>query len=459
MKRRFGGHRAFAVLAVAALAATACGGSDEGDSGDGGSNDTSAATTAASGATGDTAGGEAAGDISGTITVLTNRTDIVDTVFAEYAATFNETYPDVTVEFEAITDYEGETRIRMNTEDYGDVLLIPRSVSPDQYADFFEPLGATDQLAEKYRFVTEAAFDGQTYGLAVTGNATGFVYNKKVWADAGVTDLPTTPEEFLADLQAIADNTEAIPYYTNYKDGWPLTQWESMRGVVSADPDYSLNMAATDAPWTEGQDHYVIDKLIYDIVAGGLSEDDPTTTDWESSKGLLGTGEVATMALGSWAIVQMQDAADDPADIGYMPFPAQVDGTFHSVVSGDYKIAINKNSDNKAAARAWIDFFVDESNFAFDQGGIPPLLTGANPPQLQDLVDAGAVFLEQTPATGDRAGLLEAIDKEAEINLFDGKYRQRIVDAAKGNSGESIDDIFADLNSRWAEARAEVTAG
>ena len=205
--------------------------------------------------------------------------------------------------------------------------------------------------------------------------------------------------------------------------------------------------------------YFVMDKLLYDIVAGGYSEDDPTTTDWETSKGLIGSGEVATMNLGSWSIVQMQEAATDPADIGYMPFPTQVDGKFYTAVSGDYKIAINKNSSNKEAARAWLDWFTNESNFAFDQGGIPPLLTGANPPQLQDFIDADVVFIEQNPAPADKAGLLENIDKEAEINLFDGKYRQRIIDAAKGNSGESLDDIFADLNSRWTAARAKVAQG
>jgi raffinose/stachyose/melibiose transport system substrate-binding protein len=396
---------------------------------------------------------------SGSITVLTNRTDLVDTVFQDYAKTFGAKYPNISVKFEAITDYEGEVRIRMNTTDYGDVLLIPRSVSPDQFGDFFEPLGATADLSKTYRFTTEAAFGDQTYGLAVTGNATGFVYNKKVWAAAGITALPTTPDEFLADLKAIKDTTEAVPYYTNYKDGWPLTQWESMRGLISADADYANKMSESDAPWTAGDDHFVMDKLLYDIVASGYSEDDPTTTDWETSKGLIGSGEVATMNLGSWSIVQMQEAATDPADIGYMPFPTQVDGKFYTAVSGDYKIAINKNSSNKEAARAWLDWFTNESNFAFDQGGIPPLLTGANPPQLQDFIDADVVFIEQNPAPADKAGLLENIDKEAEINLFDGKYRQRIIDAAKGNSGESLDDIFADLNSRWAAARAKVAQG
>ena len=65
--------------------------------------------------------------MSGTITVLTHRTDLVqDGTMKKYAAEFNKTYPKVKVEFEALTDYEGEVKIRMNTENYGDVLHDPR---------------------------------------------------------------------------------------------------------------------------------------------------------------------------------------------------------------------------------------------------------------------------------------------------------------------------------------------
>ena len=59
----------------------------------------------------------------GHIVVLTQRTDIVGTVFQEYKQRFEAAYPGVTVEFEAITAYEDELAIRMNSDEYGDVLF------------------------------------------------------------------------------------------------------------------------------------------------------------------------------------------------------------------------------------------------------------------------------------------------------------------------------------------------
>src|SRR5690348_16584919 len=99
--------------------------------------------------------------LSGTITVLNHRTDLdKDGTLAKYSAAFKAKYPDVTVNWETITDYAGEVATRLNTTDYGDVLNIPPAVSADKFADFFTPLGSVDDLGKKYNFINEGAYDG-----------------------------------------------------------------------------------------------------------------------------------------------------------------------------------------------------------------------------------------------------------------------------------------------------------
>ena len=183
---------------------------------------------------------------SGEITVLTWRTDLVeDGTFDTYVEEFKAKYPDVTdVKVEGLTDYEGEVKTRMNTDNYGDVLAIPGSVTPDQLGDFFEPLGTQEEIGADYRWINDKSFEGQSYGIPVVGNVQGFVYNKRVWEEAGITEFPDTPEAFLEALQAIKDNgVEIAPLYTNYKDGWPLSQWDGWLGAVTADPDWKNKLS------------------------------------------------------------------------------------------------------------------------------------------------------------------------------------------------------------------------
>ncbi|AEE46889.1 ABC transporter substrate-binding protein [Cellulomonas fimi] len=403
------------------------------------------------------------GTPSGELTVLTWRTDLVeDGTFDEYVEQFKAKYPEVTdVTVEGVTDYEGTVKTRMNTEDYGDVLAIPGSVTPDQLPDFFEPLGDQAEMEKEYRWLNDKSFEGKSYGIPVVGNVQGVVYNKRVWEEAGITEFPTTPQEFLDDLQAVKDKGIAVaPLYTNYKDAWALSQWEGWRGAVTANPDYVNEMTQTDTPWTEESDSGVIDGTIYDVVAQGLTEADPTTTDWEGSKRLLGVGDISAMVLGSWSIPQMQAAAEaagaDPADIAYMPTPSQVDGKFHTVAGGDYNLGINVHSKNKATARAWIDWFNHESGFSEAQVGLSPLIDGPVPAALEGFM-AEVELITMNPAPEGKESLFADIDTASGIVTTDPKYRQQIIDDARSGA-RTKEQIFDDLNSRWAEGRADAGA-
>ncbi|MFJ5101897.1 ABC transporter substrate-binding protein [Streptomyces sp. NPDC088554] len=409
-----------------------------------------------SGASSEGADAKAADDpakVAGSITVLTHRTDWVqDGTMKKYAEEFRKVYPKVTVKFDGITDYEGEVKIRMNTKNYGDVLMIPGAVKRNDYPKFFASLGSRGERAEKYRFTDFTTVGGKVYGQTPLGGTAGFLYNKKVWAQAGITDWATTPAEFIEDLKAIRSKTKAVPYYTNFKDMWPLTAWTNALGSVSCDTQANNRLASGD-PWAKGSELRTIDTLLYDMVHEKLVEKDPSTTNWEGSKPQFAKGEIATMWLGSWAISQFRAAAEkvgtDPADIGFMPFPAQVDGRFCAVAAPDYAQAVNVNSPHKEAARAWIDWFTDTSGYAADNLSLSPLKGAPLPDVLKPYTDQGVTFIELNQ---DNAVQVNEIDNAAEVGLAKPDYRQDLVDVARGATKGSLDGVLAGLSERWTGA-------
>lgn len=397
-------------------------------------------------------------EVSGTITVLTVRTDLVqDGTMKKYAAEFNKTYPKVKVEFQALTNYEAEIKIRMNTDDYGDVLLIPAVIKKNDYPKFFASLGTAAERGKKYRFTDFTTVDGKVYGQSPVGVMPGFVYNKRVWKEAGVTEWPTTPAEFLADLKAIKAKTDAIPYYTNFAAQWPLTSWTYVDGSVHCDPQATTKLAEDD-PWAENSDLRVGDTLLHDIVKQGLAEKDPTTSNWEESKPRTAKGEIATQWLGTWAIIQFQDAARkagvNPDDIGFMPFPAQTDGTFCATVGPDYNQAVNVHSPHKEAARAWIDWFTDKSGYDKDNLAISPLKDAPMPEVLKPYEEAGVKLIELDDTAGAKVKL---IDDESEVGIYKPEYRQDLVDLARGAKKGSLDDFLGGLGKKWTETQATVS--
>jgi raffinose/stachyose/melibiose transport system substrate-binding protein len=402
-------------------------------------------------------GSEVPKDIKANLTVFTNRTDLIDTVFKEYVKNFNKTYPNIKIEYEAMTNYEEDITIRLTTSDWGDICMIPKTVATNDLGDYFVPFGTVEELDPNYNFVTEKASGGQVYGMPWACTAQGIVYNKKVFEQAGISKTPTTPEEFLTAMQMIKDNTDAIPYYTNYAAGWPLSAWEDYCfGGATADPDYRNNvLPKEDNPFSVGKPHYIVYKLMYDLAHQGLIEDDPTTTDWEACKGMLGRGEIGAMALGSWAVVQMQEQADHPEDIGYMPFPIAVDGKQYASASADYCFGINAKSSEEdiLASKAYVNWLITESGFAQSQGSISVLKKDPLPATLQDFINANVELIANAPATAENEGLFDKINDGSEVGLTSNEQKARIIEAGMGLTDESFDDIMNDWNEKWTNAQ------
>ena len=174
--------------------------------------------------------GEDYTDVKADLMILNHRTDLADTKYQEYIAAFTAMYPNVTIKFDTITTYADDALTRLTGGNWGDIMMIP-ALDKDELPTYFIPFGTKAEMMEVYNFADQWVWDDLTYGIPSTGNAQGIVYNKKVFEQAGVTELPKTPEEFIAALQAIKDNTDAIPLYTNYAAGWTMGAWDAYIGA------------------------------------------------------------------------------------------------------------------------------------------------------------------------------------------------------------------------------------
>ncbi len=401
--------------------------------------------------------GEDYKDLSASIKVLTHRTDIVDTTFQDYIKEFQKLYPNIKVEYEAVTNYADDVTIRLTTGDWGDIMMIPTTVDKKELPNLFQSFGTTDAIGANYQFINNFALDGQVYGIASTGNAQGVVYNKKVFTDAGVTELPKTPDEFLDALQKIKDKTDAIPLYTNFAAGWTMGAWDAyIGGSATGDPDYMNNaLVHGKNPFSDKGDQtgpYAVYNTLYEAVKRGLVEDDPTTTDWEGSKGMINRGEIGAMVLGSWAVVQMQQAGDNADDIGYMPFPISVNGKQYASAGPDYCYGINAKSsdDNKIASMLYVKWLTEKSNFAYDQGGIP-IVKGAEYPAVLDAFN-GVELVVDNPAPAGEETYFNDVNTKSEVGLnADNAHVQAVVEAAL--NGTPLKDVVDQWNDKWSKAQ------
>lgn len=404
-------------------------------------------------------------DLKADIKILTNRTDIVNTVYKDYAEQFMKEYPNIKVTYEGITDYAESVTLRLTNGDWGDICFMPDTVEKSEMSNYFVPLGDYATLNELYNFVIEKTYDNTVYAMPNGGTAGGIAYNKRIWKEAGAlkedadgnTILPKTPDEFLDALKLIGEKTDAIPLYTNFAAGWTMGAWNDYVGIASnADPDYKNNkLLHQKDPFTKNDEMsgpYAVFYTLYEAVANKLVEEDPLSSDWESSKGKINSGEIATMVLGSWCVQQFKDAGDNPDDIGYMPFPITVDGKQAASSGGNYAYAINKqaSTDNQIASMLYVKWLVEESPIFADEGSIPAKKGEPLPDALAEF--SGVELLsDNAPAEGED-GLYDKIRNKAEVLSGDYPPSEVLEAALYGN--KSLDDLMGEWNQKWSDAQS-----
>lgn len=402
--------------------------------------------------------GEEYQDIKANIKILTNRTDVVDTVYKGYAEQFMELYPNITVEYEGLTDYEQSLNLRLPTGDWGDICYIPTSVDKNEMSEYFAPLGEYATLDGIYNFLSDKNYGGIQYGIPNGGTAGGVIYNKRVWKEAGITELPATPDEFLDCLQQIKDNTDAVPLYTNFSAGWPMGAWDQYIGIAATgDVDFMNNtIVHTKDPFEKKDDMtgpYAVYYVLYEAVYRGLVEDDPASTDWESSKGLINKGEIASMVLGSWAVDQCKSSGSTPEDIGYMPFPITVDGKRYASGDGNYAYAINNKAseENQIASMIYLKWLLEESPIFTDEGTIPALKSEPLPDSLSEF--QGVEILSNNPSPEGEETLFDEVNNESEVGINNNDYPDcEILECALYKT-KDLDTIMGEWNAKWSAAQ------
>ena len=402
-------------------------------------------------------------DLTASISFFNNRTDLDSdeykgTTWKQYIEAFNKDFPNIEVKVLTSTNYAEDSLTHLQSGDYETVMCIP-AVDKADLSTYFMSYGDLDTMKGQVNYADNWMYDNQVYGVPSTATTQGIVYNKKVFADAGVSSLPTTPDEFIDALKKIKDKfgDDCVPLYTNYAAGWTMGAWDDyIANTATGDTTYkNQKLLHTKDPFKDygdGTHPYAVYKILYYAVANGLTEDDYTTTDWEGSKSMLNNGQVGCMVLGSWSYSQMMAAGDHADDVGYMPFPITVDGKQYASSGPDYNWAINANAtdDEKQAALVFVKWMMTKSGYNYNEGGLP-VVAGDTETKL----DFGSVdFVSDEPAVSGEEDLLNALNADSELNISNGgndKIQQIIEHAANGDM--SFDDIMAEWNQKWSDAQ------
>lgn len=412
------------------------------------------------------------------LTVLSNRTDLVEGTgngyFKDMIKPFEEHYG-VTVEFTADSDNNGvRQRITSNLSGCTDVMWMP-TMSITKASEYFVPIGTVGELSNYTDITNKAMGDGDSavvYGVPTGINASGFVYNKKIWDQAGITTAPGTVDDLIADLKKIGESTDATPTLCCYTPAemWVLEQYINMAPGATGDPYYKVKLLVNGGDiFVEGEPYYEMAKLIFEIFSNDDVHEPGASADWQQTKSLLADDSVSAFMVGSWALTQFKQGGLDAGvseeelkKITMMapPYTAP-DGKRYASVGADCVWGINNtiSDDQKELAKAFVKWWAEKGTYAKDQGFIPVLNTATiddYPEALKSWADVEFFQNAQTP--GAISTTWDDIDKASEV-MVEGaangqNYKNKIAELALAHgSEEDFKKILAECNERWRLAR------
>jgi multiple sugar transport system substrate-binding protein len=312
-----------------------------------------------------------------------------------------------------------------------------------------------DELKD-FQFPTANPIKGQYYQLpANTQTIPPVYYNKKMFADAGITAAPKTWDELVADSEKLKAKGYTPFTIGGGKDGFPSSM--ILTGLVSTEvynttPDWLTQRRTDKVKFADAPFQKAFQKL-GDLAAKGYIDKTQVSRDYAATEQAFLDGKSAMYPMGNWFAANADSKKHD-FDIGVFNFPTEDGKLVVPAYTGGGMIVSAKAANLDAAKKFALGFQLDKDQLdaSVRADGLFPAIKGYTPP-----ADVGPVFKAgydlYTEAVRQNAVVHAFRWETADDGLLSGlkdKVDQAAQDVITGR--KSVADASAFLDTEWAKA-------
>lgn len=275
---------------------------------------------------------------------------------------YEKEHPNVRLDIQTVgggSDYGATLKSKVASGKEPDIFTIGGYVERDMWMDYLEDL--SDQpWAKDVKDVAkeQMTVNGKLYGLPMNLEGYGFMYNKDLFAKAGITKLPVT----LSELEEACKKLQAAgitPFADGYQDWFVLGNHNvNVAFAQQKDPQgFIQGLTEGTQKFKDNEVFKAWTKLLDLTVKYGNKN--PLSTDYNTQVTLFATGQAAMMQQGNWTQVQI-DRTSPNMKMGILPMPiddtaADNDKLYVGVPSN---WVVNKNSPVKEEAKEFLNWMV-----------------------------------------------------------------------------------------------------
>jgi len=209
------------------------------------------------------------------------------------------------------------------------------------------------------RSIAESAtiYNDKRYLVPLNYHYAGVFYNTSVLADAGVTEMPTDWDGFLALCKTLKDKG-VTPIALGSKNRWPAQFWFDYLLLRTAGPDYRARLMAGDASYDDPEVRKAIE-MWKSLIDAGYFVENANADTWTDAADKVARGDAAMTLMGTWITGYWDGLGLEPGgDYDFFAFPtidANVPNTSVGPVDG---LVISANAKNVPGAEAFLEFMV-----------------------------------------------------------------------------------------------------
>ncbi|AJY76175.1 ABC transporter substrate-binding protein [Paenibacillus beijingensis] len=386
------------------------------------------------------------------VKVFQQKVEIADQLPA-LAAEYEKTHPGVKIEFESVlsSDYMTKLKAKLSANEMPDIFNNGGYSELNVWKDQLEDLSDQPWVGEALDVAKEPMMsDGKLYGIPINLEGDGLVYNKDMFAKAGITELPKTRSE----LEEVSKKLQAAgftPFINNYDSAWTLGI-TMFNYPMAEQQDPNAFIAGLNGGTATFKDNPLFKEWTKFIdLSLKYGNKNPLTTDYNGSLAMFASEQGAMTVGGNW-IQPVIDKINPNINAGLMPIPISDDAALNqkAVFAGPTTWVVYKNSKVKPEAKEFLNWLVTSAegqDYLVKKFKLMPAFKNVK----ADPADLGGIAGDILPyiAKGDILGWQYAKYPDGSTKEFAASMQKYI--AGKSNG----DQMLAEFQQTWDKLKSK----
>jgi raffinose/stachyose/melibiose transport system substrate-binding protein len=348
----------------------------------------------------------------GTFNVLAQTAEIdIFISMPEYADPINElidTYQEevnneVEINYETTqSDYPTLLKVKLNSGDIPDLFASTSGKEIELYKEYSYDLSGEPMMDTMLPSVKKAMADADgngVYGFAIKGNYFGLIYNKDLFAQAGIEKFPETISEMETAIEKL--EAEGIRPFTSGFSEWWVFKHLFQHFLVAAEDDVQALVRDFENGEASFSDYPVLEENFFHFVDLVVEHGDnkilESSLNTEISQ--FATGQAA-MIIGQGPWVEDSLIQIDPElNIGFTGYPVSEDPAESQVISGaDQAVRVSSDSEDLEAVLDFVNWWYTSDygkSWFTDVAGVVPPINAEIPNDYYQIIQEGIKAAEE----------------------------------------------------------------